>query len=840
MKFIITTIVVIFISVFNGYTQIRKSLKNDNLRFDYTSFVEKAQNYSDLSIEEQQLAAEIAYKLHLDTYALQLISELEIKLSLTPRLKTIKQNLLAKQKLKSSLDPAYKVDFLFGMPNSDEFLSIVKPDSILWFSSNLSDFSMIQKTDIRTNNDFIELFTGENKNGKINKIDKIKSDKYNCGPVAKIGDNYLLTSNYKKGLDRTNLKLTLVDESLKTIAEFPYNSKAYSVGHATFDSLNKVVYFASDMPLGNGETDIWKVSYNNEVWGVPEKLSETINTPGNELFPTVNYPYLYFASDGHPGLGNLDIYRINLQEDEGVYHYNAPINSRFDDYGLIWISENNGFLNSRRKTGTDDDIYVISKNDWKFDCERKCDNSACVQFVVEEYLSIQPNRFEFFWNMANDTILSGISVSHCFQTIGNYEVSLSVKDLLTDEVIENAMTKTIEITGLVKNLPRFIVTNPVHVDSLIVIEDAAEIEKSTITKEVWEFSDGTLYQDTFPLHSIKTPGYHSITRYVKIGADSCCYQSFYSVFEVQSPSNQANGNSVDSSLNNISKYETRIVFLNADGSSSQNVRLNIADQNGVVLYDSVTSDSINYNFEHLKNYSIQAIDQKGEIITTIHSSANKTEEEFKRLVIQFGVSKPSKIIHVMDEKGVLLSEVKIKKSDSEIGTSDFNGNYNLDLQTKPDDFYFTKVGYWLKKVPITQAEILKKDTLFVVLRKINLGDTIRLENINFDLNKDNIRPDAAKILNELVVTLSENLGLKIKLEAHTDARGSDSYNLDLSKRRAKSSIEFIIKQGIQKERISSEGKGETVLKNHCKNGVVCEDKVHEENRRVEVIIVEYE
>ena len=73
--------------------------------------------------------------------------------------------------------------------------------------------------------------------------------------------------------------------------------------------------------------------------------------------------------------------------------------------------------------------------------------------------------------------------------------------------------------------------------------------------------------------------------------------------------------------------------------------------------------------------------------------------------------------------------------------------------------------------------------------------------------------------------------------SHTDARGSDSYNMKLSQRRAKSAMEYIISQGISKERMSWRGYGETVLVNNCKNGVDCDDQTHEENRRTEFKVV---
>ena len=80
-------------------------------------------------------------------------------------------------------------------------------------------------------------------------------------------------------------------------------------------------------------------------------------------------------------------------------------------------------------------------------------------------------------------------------------------------------------------------------------------------------------------------------------------------------------------------------------------------------------------------------------------------------------------------------------------------------------------------------------------------------------------------------------GIQIQLESHTDARSSDSFNLDLSQRRAKSAVNYIVRKGIASDRIVAKGYGESQLVNHCANGVNCSESEHQENRRSEFIVV---
>lgn len=122
--------------------------------------------------------------------------------------------------------------------------------------------------------------------------------------------------------------------------------------------------------------------------------------------------------------------------------------------------------------------------------------------------------------------------------------------------------------------------------------------------------------------------------------------------------------------------------------------------------------------------------------------------------------------------------------------------------------------------------------------KVQVGKVFVLDNIFYDLDKSNIRPDAAIELDKLVVIMNDNPTLKIELSSHTDSRGSDSYNMALSNRRAKSAVKYIIYNGISKDRIVAIEYGETKLINHCSNGVNCSKAEHQANRRTEMKVLE--
>jgi len=149
-----------------------------------------------------------------------------------------------------------------------------------------------------------------------------------------------------------------------------FNSTDYSVAHPSLNSTNTKLYFSSDMPGGKGASDIYVVDILADgSFGIPQNLGEPINTEGRETFPFIgNSGTLYFASDGHPGLGGLDLYKVDLENEKKILNLGSPINSSEDDFSIIMnASEESGYFASNRKGGQgSDDIYRLERND--IDC----------------------------------------------------------------------------------------------------------------------------------------------------------------------------------------------------------------------------------------------------------------------------------------------------------------------------------------------------------------------------------------------------------------------------------------------------------------------------------------
>jgi len=107
----------------------------------------------------------------------------------------------------------------------------------------------------------------------------------------------------------------------------------------------------------------------------------------------------------------------------------------------------------------------------------------------------------------------------------------------------------------------------------------------------------------------------------------------------------------------------------------------------------------------------------------------------------------------------------------------------------------------------------------------------------YDFNKATIRGDASTALDNLVNILTQYPSMEIELYSHTDSRGNPIYNERLSQKRANSAVQYLINQGISRNRVSGKGYGEWLLKNHCEDGVKCSEAEHQKNRRTEVKII---
>ena len=250
----------------------------------------------------------------------------------------------------------------------------------LVFTSARDTGSLMQRKHKWTNQHFTNLYVSdlgqEMTPGKVDKFsEKVKSRFHESSAIfSKDGKTMYFTRNNflngkigKDGKDVTLIKIykaSFENNDWTKITELPFDSDSYSTAHPALSPDEKTLYFASDMPGTIGQSDIFKVKINeNGSFGTPENLGREINTEGKETFPFItDENELYFASDGHPGLGGLDIFTSKLNADGTfgeIQNVGDGVNSPMDDFAfLIDTKSRRGFVSSNRGGGKGyDDIY---------------------------------------------------------------------------------------------------------------------------------------------------------------------------------------------------------------------------------------------------------------------------------------------------------------------------------------------------------------------------------------------------------------------------------------------------------------------------------------------------
>lgn len=351
---------------------------------------------------------------------------------------------------------------------------------------------------------FLDLFRAEYNptNGELSEIEKfdskINSKFHESTPIfAKDGQTvYFTRNNYdgrkygndKKGTNRLKIYRSYKNTqgSWTTPQNLPFNSDQYSTAHPALSVDEKTLYFSSDMPGGEGQSDIYEVAINSDgSFGEPKNLGNRINTEGKETFPFVSANNdLYFASDGHIGLGGLDIYvtRLNPQTDEEklVVNIGKPVNGPDDDFAFI-VDDNSkrGYFSSNRDGGRGkDDIYsFLQLEDLKSFCE------ITIAGVVKDKDTeeLLPGTKVSIYDSSNNLLESFIvgddaAYSHLVKCSSKYFVRAEKEEYLTLEKLVNTPgeTETVDVPLLLEkkvksadvgdDLAKVLSLNPIYFD----------------------------------------------------------------------------------------------------------------------------------------------------------------------------------------------------------------------------------------------------------------------------------------------------------------------------------------------------------------------------------------
>ncbi len=273
---------------------------------------------------------------------------------------------------------------------------------------------------------------------------------------------YFTRNNFEKGRfgrDQKGTNKLKIYRSYKnskggwtTPQNLPFNSDEYSVAHPTLSLDEKTLYFSSDMPGGKGLSDLYKVNINADgSFGTPENLGERINTEGKETFPfiSVNDDF-YFSSNGHLGLGGLDVFvtRLNpkTKEEKLVVNIGKPVNGSKDDFTFIVNdTSKRGYFSSNRQGGNGgDDIYSFVQTK---DLKDFCEITIAGLVTDKDTNELLPGTKVSIYDSSNTLIQSVVvgddaTYSQIVKCTSKYFVRAEKEEYITLEKLVNTLDKT--------------------------------------------------------------------------------------------------------------------------------------------------------------------------------------------------------------------------------------------------------------------------------------------------------------------------------------------------------------------------------------------------------------
>lgn len=648
--------------------------------------------------------------------------------------------------------------------------------------------------------------------------------------------NYKVIKKDKQFVNRPGIYISHAKGTKWSKAKpLPFNSDSYSVAHPSLSADGQTLYFASDMPGGQGGMDLYKSTRNGDTWSTPVNLGPDINSYGNDEFPFIRKDgTLYFSSDGRGGFGGLDVYVVS-KTDAGteVKNLGAPLNSYTDDFGIIFSDDfTKGYFSSDRQGGKGaDDIYSF--------------------VALNKYLTV-----------AGKILLS----KDVNDVAGNAEVMLLTEDgklVKVSTTDKNGFFKFDNLDPDSKYLVKLDETDPRFANKkkyYMADEDGKIIRVTVINDKGGKFVFTNLPADPNALPELgaddvsiagnllygESPSKPLANTKVDLVNDkgevvqSVTTNAFGAFVFKNLPPDENFIVKVDESDTQLSP-NTKIIITNKSGKEMQTTSSGnkgdfkfsflAADKNSMKLM--VVEDSelrfdlkgnlLNDSKDPLANSVINLVDENGTVIQSVKTDGNGSFS----------------FVNLPADKNILFSldETDPKmKSFTKLYITDAKGNVIKELTKINGSFKFTilpvdqnKIGVvyvddpWLKVLQLKNET--RKDSLTIV------------ENIYYNYGEYKILPEAEKTLDKVINIMKNDPQLNIELSSHTDSRSSAEYNMKLSQQRAKAAVDYIVNKGISRSRISGKGYGESRLINRCADGVECSEEEHAKNRRTEFKIL---
>ncbi len=642
-----------------------------------------------------------------------------------------------------------------------------------------------------------------------------------------------LNSKDKKFVNRSKIFISdLIDGKWSKVKPFQHNSDAYSVAHASVSADGLKLFFASDMPGGMGGMDIYVCDKEGDGWGPPKNLGNKINTAGEEVFPYIRKDgVLFFSSNWLPGFGGLDVFSATKAKEKyaNVKNLGAQLNSSTDDFGIIFSDDNNtGYFSSDRTNGKGfDDIYSFTALNKPLNVEGKIVISQNINKPLKNAeVNLLSEEGKTISTTATDN--SGFFKFENIDQDKKYMVKLDETEpgfiSKAKYYLANDKDALIRETGMDGKGGKFVFRNlPADPNGL------PEISAEGIT-----FAGNLLVgkNSSKPLANTRVNLLNESGEVIQ----TVFTNAFGAFVFTNLPSEQNFLVKVDEDDTELS-LNTKIIITNKSGKEmkatasgnrgSFKFSFLASDKNTLKLM-TVEDSELRVDFKGkfvsdektpLVNSIVNLVNDKGEILQTTRTDAFGAFH-FTNLPAD------QNVLFLLDEK-----DTQLKKM-NKVFLTDSKDVFVKEVYHNNGSFKFTLLPSEKQKLGIVYVDDpwLKVLQLKTSANKENL--TI-IEKIFYDYAEYKVSPEAAKTLDKVIDIMEQDPQLIIEISSHTDSRATAETNMKRSLQRANAAVEYMVNNGISKDRISGKGYGETKLINKCADGVECTEEEHAQNRRTE-------
>ncbi len=299
------------------------------------------------------------------------------------------------------------------------------------------------------------------------------------------------------------------------VQPFQHNDPTVNLIHPSLSEDGNMLFFASDVPGGEGGFDLYVCTMERNVWGEPVNLGPAVNTRRHEIYPVYHKNgRLYFSSNEHPGQGGYDIFYTENVDGRWVTPVNlpAPLNTRRNEGYFVALdsAHTTGFLTSNRERARTNSIYEFKLDVPEFDsCNLQEENNYCFTFYEAGTMNLDTTNYMYEWLIENDKFRQE-SVDYCFRGTGSYNIQLNVIDMISGEVMFNEATYELDIV----NIEQVYITSPdtIFVNETISLNgNKTHLENFQIDRFYWDMGDLTRISDSTVSHAWYKPGNYRVS-----------------------------------------------------------------------------------------------------------------------------------------------------------------------------------------------------------------------------------------------------------------------------------------------------------------------------------------